>query len=177
MRISDWSSDVCSSDLNLLLDHSMIDSFLDGVDDADLAVAMVERRVLLSRYPQSRRTWLKFRQGCWSGANLFWLANDNVKPLLNLWRGVEQDRKKGMKIVAAFGPLLLAGALLRILTIQKAVFLAGRRFGVKAHIIPIPQTEECIDVDKPEDQDLEENIMANGQNGRAQGRERECMHG
>src|SRR3546814_7172682 len=85
---------------NVLLDHSIIDSFLDGVDDADLAVAMVERRVLLSRYPQSRRTWLKFRQGWWSGANLFWLANDNVKPLLNLWRGVEQDRKKGMKIVA-----------------------------------------------------------------------------
>src|SRR3546814_2208406 len=85
MRISDWSSDVCSSDL--------------------------------------------------SGANLFWLANDNIKPLLNLWRGVEQDRKKGMKIVAAFGPLLLAGALLRLLTIQQAVLLAGRRFGVKAHII------------------------------------------
>src|SRR3546814_13030352 len=84
---------------NVLLDHSIIDSFLDGVDDADLAVAMVERRVLLSRYPQSRRTWLKFRQGWWSGANIFWLANDNVKPLLNLWRGVEQDRKKGMKIV------------------------------------------------------------------------------
>src|SRR3546814_10403308 len=114
MRISDWSSDVCSSDLsslldimekgkarypllvttadNVLLDHSMIDSFLDGVDDADLAVAMVESRVLLSRYPQSRRTWLKFRQGCWLGANLFWLANDNVKPLMNLWRGVEMGR-------------------------------------------------------------------------------------
>src|SRR3546814_7336402 len=92
----------------------------------------------------------KFRQGCWAGANLFWLANDNVKPLLNLWRGVEQDRKKGMKIVAAFGPLLLAGALLRLLTIQQAVLLAGRRFGVKAHIIPMPPPEACIDVDKPE---------------------------
>src|SRR3546814_947018 len=41
---------------NVLLDHSMIASFLDGVDYADLAVAMVARRVLLSRYPQSRRT-------------------------------------------------------------------------------------------------------------------------
>src|SRR3546814_19596277 len=90
---------------NVLLDHSMIDSFLDGVDDADLAVAMVERRVLLSRYPQSRRTWLKFRQGWWLGAILFWLANDNVKQMLNLCRGVEQDRTTGLTLVAAFGPV------------------------------------------------------------------------
>src|SRR3546814_11386936 len=65
-----------------------------------------------------------------------------------------------MKIVAAFGPLLLAGALLRLLTIQQAVLLAGRRFGVKAHIIPMPQPEACIDVDKPEDKDLGESIFA-----------------
>src|SRR3546814_20393367 len=87
---------------NVLLDHSMIDSFLDGVDDADLAVAMVERRVLLSRYPQSRRTWLKLRQGCWAGATLFWLATDNVKQLLSLWRVVEkagtQRVVKGKKV-------------------------------------------------------------------------------
>src|SRR3546814_289659 len=145
---------------NVLLDHSMIDSFLDGVDDADLAVAMVERRVLLSRYPQSRRTWLKFRQGCWSGANLFWLANDNVKPLLNLWRGVEQDRKKGMKIVAAFGPLLLAGALLRRLQIQRGVLLAGRRFCWKAHNIPMHQPGEFIDGHNPEDKAQVESKMA-----------------
>src|SRR3546814_13539927 len=59
-------------------------------------------------------------------------------------------------------PLLLAGALLRLLTIQQAVLLAGRRFGVKAHIIPMPQPEACIDVDKPEDKDLVESILATG---------------
>src|SRR3546814_18772788 len=67
-----------------------------------------------------------------------------------------------MKIVAAFGPLLLAGALLRLLTIQQAVLLAGRRFGVKAHIIPLPQPAPCIDVDKPEDKDLVQRIFATG---------------
>src|SRR3546814_13029082 len=96
----------------------------------------------------------KFRQGCWAGANLFWLANDNVKPLLNLWRGVEQDRKKGMKIVAAFGPLLLAGVLFRLLMIQQAVLFAGRRFGVKAHFIPMPQQAAGICAGKPEYKEL-----------------------
>src|SRR3546814_20795408 len=85
---------------------------------------------------------------------------DTLFPYTTLFRS--QDRKKGMKIVAAFGPLLLAGALLRLLTIQQAVLLAGRRFGVKAHIIPMPQPEACIDVDKPEDKDLVESILATG---------------
>lgn len=145
---------------NVLLDHAMIDSFLGGLDRADLAVAMVERRVLLSRYPESRRTWLKFRGGWWSGANLFWLASDKVMPLLAFWHGVEQDRKKGMKIVGAFGPLLLLGALFRLLTIHQSVSRAGRRFGLAARVVPMPQAEACIDVDKAEDWELADAILA-----------------
>jgi GTP:adenosylcobinamide-phosphate guanylyltransferase len=145
---------------NALLSPAMIDSFVDGAMEADLAIAMVERRVLLSRYPESRRTWLKFRGGWWSGANLFWFANDRVMPLLDLWREVEQDRKKGMRIVGAFGPLLLLGALLRLLSIHQAVARAGRRFGVEARVVPMPQPEACIDVDKPQDRELVEAILA-----------------
>jgi GTP:adenosylcobinamide-phosphate guanylyltransferase len=145
---------------NVLLDHAMIDSFLGGLAGADLAVAMVERRVLLARYPESRRTWLKFRGGWWSGANLFWLAGDKVMPLLAFWHGVEQDRKKGMKIVGAFGPLLLLGALFRMLTIHQAVARAGRRFGLAARVVPMPQAEACIDVDKAGDWELAEAILA-----------------
>lgn len=145
---------------NVLLDHAMIDSFLGGLGGADLAVAMVERRVLLSRYPESRRTWLKFRGGWWSGANLFWLAGDKVMPLLAFWHGVEQDRKKGMKIVGAFGPLLLLGALFHMLTIHQAVSRAGRRFGLAARVVPMPQAEACIDVDKAEDKEMADAILA-----------------
>ncbi|MBK5264142.1 MAG: NTP transferase domain-containing protein [Alphaproteobacteria bacterium] len=145
---------------NVLLNHAMLDSFLTGSDGADLAVAMVEQRVLLAAFPRSRRTWLKFRGGAWSGANLFWLGNGQVKPLLDLWQGVEQDRKKGMKIVGAFGPLLLLGALLRLLDIHQAVARAGRRFGLAARVVAMPQAEACIDVDKMDDLDLAERILA-----------------
>lgn len=144
---------------NALLTSAMIDSFITGTSGADVAVAMVERRVLLASYPQSRRTWLKFRGGWWSGANLFWFANNKVKPLLALWQSVEQDRKKGMKIVGAFGPLLLIGAVLRLLTIYQAVAMAGRRFGLSARIVAMPQAEACIDVDKPGDLELAEAIL------------------
>ncbi|MGB3803388.1 MAG: nucleotidyltransferase family protein [Sphingopyxis granuli] len=145
---------------NVLLTPAMIAAFLTDAEDSDVAVAMVERKVLLARYPESKRTWLKFRGGWWSGANLFRLRGRRVLPLLDFWGRIERDRKKGLKIVAAFGPWLLIGALLRLFTIQQGVARAGRRFGLKAKVVPMAEGEACIDADKPADIELIERILA-----------------
>ena len=145
---------------NVLLTPAMIAEFLDGAEGSDVAVAMVERDVLLARYPQSQRTWLKFRGGWWSGANMFRLRGRRVLPLLDFWGRIERDRKKGLKIIAAFGPWLLIGALLRLFTIQQGVARAGLRFGLKATVVPMSAPEACIDADKPVDIELIEAIMA-----------------
>lgn len=149
---------------NILLDHDCIEAFLADVGDADVAVAMVERATLMQAYPQSRRTWLKFRNGWWSGANLFWLGSAKARSGLELWRSIEQDRKKGWRIVSAFGPLLLAGAALRVMTIHQAVARAGKRLGLRARIVDLPIPEACIDADKPEDITLIEEILARRKN-------------
>ena len=49
----------------------------------------------------SKRTWLKFRGGAYTGANLFALSSPKVAPAIDMWRSVEQDRKKGWRIVVA----------------------------------------------------------------------------
>lgn len=145
---------------NVLLTPTMIAEFLRGAEDSDVAVAMVERDVLLARYPESKRTWLKFRGGWWSGANMFRLRGRRVLPLLDFWGRIERDRKKGLKIVAAFGPWLLIGALLRLFTIQQGVARAGLRFGLNAKVVPMSEPEACIDADKPSDIELIEAIFA-----------------
>lgn len=145
---------------NVLLTPAMIAEFLVGAEDSDVAVAMVERDVLLARYPQSQRTWLKFRRGWWSGANMFRLRGQRVLPLLDFWGRIERDRKKGMKIIAAFGPWLLIGALLRLFTVQQGIARAGLRFGLKAKVVPMSEGEACIDADKPVDIELIERIFA-----------------
>lgn len=162
----DWIADkpafpllVTTAD-NVLLTGEMIDAFLAGVGDADIAAAMVERRVLTRAFPESRRTWLRFRGGAWSGANLFWLGSTHAARVLEKWREIEQDRKKGWKIVLAFGPALLLAAALRLLTVHRAIARAGRRLGVDARIVPMPMADACIDADKPEDIVLIERILA-----------------
>ncbi|MEO6113567.1 MAG: NTP transferase domain-containing protein, partial [Sphingomicrobium sp.] len=54
-----------------LLDVGMVDDFCGQAAGADLAIGLVERRALMARLPQTRRTWLRFRGGAYSGANLF----------------------------------------------------------------------------------------------------------
>jgi GTP:adenosylcobinamide-phosphate guanylyltransferase len=144
---------------NVLLDHAILDAFIADARDHDLAVGMVERRVLLSAYPGNRRTWLKFRGGAWSGANLFWLGDPKVAGVLALWRTIEQERKRGRAVIRAFGPLMLAAVGLRLLTLQQAIRIAGRRFRLDAAAVPLPFAEACIDVDSVADHQMAEAII------------------
>lgn len=144
---------------HVLLDSTMLDQFIAEATGADIAVAMVERRTLLARYPGSRRTWLKFRDGWWSGANIFWFGSASARSVITLWQEVEQDRKKGWKILAAFGPLALLGALLRILTLRGGIARIGRTFGLTARLVAMNSPEACIDADKADDVTLIESIL------------------
>jgi molybdopterin-guanine dinucleotide biosynthesis protein A len=145
---------------NPLLDQHMLHSFTQGAAGSDLAAALVERRTLLAAFPGSRRTWLPFRKGSYSGANLFWLGTGRALPLLDVWRRIEQDRKKKWRVVGAFGPLLLVAALLRLFTIHQAFARIGRKYRIKARAVVLPQAEACIDVDKPDDHALVSDILA-----------------
>lgn len=144
---------------HVLLDRAMLDQFIGEAAGADVAVAMVERANLLAHYPESRRTWLKFRDGWWSGANIFWFGSAKARPVIALWQEVEQDRKKGWKILAAFGPFALVGALLRILTLRGGMARIGRKFGLTARLVAMDSPEACIDADKPADVTLIEAIL------------------
>ena len=88
-----WPLLVTTAD-HALLDTATIDEFIAAVEGADITIGMVERANLLRRLPQTKRTWLKFRGGAYTGANLFALRSPKVAPAIEQWRAVEQDRKK-----------------------------------------------------------------------------------
>ncbi|QXQ07260.1 NTP transferase domain-containing protein [Sphingosinicellaceae bacterium] len=142
-----------------LLTTAMIAAFIAGSADTDVAVGVVERRVVLAAYPANRRTWLRFRGGAWSGANLFALQGGRARPALEMWAGVERDRKSGWRLIGQLGPLLLAGAVLRLLTLDGAVARLGTRLGLRARAVALRFAEAAIDVDKPSDHQLAELIL------------------
>jgi hypothetical protein len=121
---------------------------------------LVEKRVVAAAGRSTQRTWLPFRGGQWSGANLFRLDGPQALPLVEFWRSLEQDRKKGLKIVGAFGPALLLAALLRLLDIHAFARRAADRFGLRAKVVSMHAAEACIDADKPTDLPVIEPILA-----------------
>ncbi len=154
-----WPLFVTTAD-HPLLTVAMIDTFLRNADGAGLAVGMVERAVMQAAYPENRRTWLKFRDGHWSGANLFALGDPAAKAALTLWSAAEQDRKTAWKLFLHFGPWLAFRALTRTIGLGEGLARVGQRMGFSARLVPMPQAEAAIDVDKVSDHEQASTIFA-----------------
>ncbi|MCT2558738.1 nucleotidyltransferase family protein [Tsuneonella sp. YG55] len=148
---------------NVLLTPGILEQFLADGARADVAVGLVERRLAESAGHSTQRTWLKFRGGAWSGANLFRLGGSQVVPLVEFWRALEQDRKKGRKLIGAFGPGLLLGAALRLISIHDFADRVAARFGLSGKVVALDAAEACIDADKPADIPVIEAILARRQ--------------
>lgn len=143
-----------------LLTAEMVASFLDGAAGADVAVAVVERATVEAAHPETRRTWLRFGDGDFSGANLFALGTPAASRALDVWSEVERDRKKAVRLLFHFGPLLALRALTRTIGFDAALAKAGRRLGLTVKAVRLPFAEAAIDVDKPADLELAEQILA-----------------
>lgn len=143
-----------------LLDVQMIAEFIAQAEGADVAVGVVERQSLVGRLPQTKRTWLAFRGGAYSGANLFALGSIKALAAIEQWRSVEQDRKKGWRVLGALGPALLFGALLRLRTLDQSIAAVGRRLGLTARAVVLSNPLAAVDVDKPVDHAIVEAILA-----------------
>lgn len=142
-----------------LLTPEMVREFIEGVGSSDLAVAAVERRTVMQCYPTSKRTWLKFRHGAFSGANLFALKTPATNKALELWSKAEQDRKQALKLFWHFGPVLALRALARTISFPAALHAAGRKLGVNASLVLLRHPEAAIDVDKISDHSQVESIL------------------
>lgn len=154
-----WPLLVTTAD-HALLDPLIIDEFCGGAGASGIAIGVVERETLLRRFPQAERTWLRFGGGAYTGANLFHLKSPAVRPAIELWRSVEQDRKKAMRIVALLGPVTLLLVALRWISLDGVLAKLGRKLGFPVRAVRLSNPLAGIDVDKPADHSLVEAILA-----------------
>ena len=141
-----------------LLDGAMIDDFCTRAEGADVAIGLVEQRPLMARLPQTKRTWIGFRGGAYSGANLFALGSPKAARAVALWREVEQDRKKGWKLLTALGLPGLLG-LARLRTLDEVLAAMGGKLGLTIRAVEMANPLAAVDVDKPADLVLVEAII------------------
>ncbi|HEU4959732.1 MAG TPA: NTP transferase domain-containing protein [Sphingomonas sp.] len=143
-----------------LLRADWVRAFLDDVPrDADVAALLARRDLIEDAAPDTRRTYLRFADGDWSGCNLFHFATPAAARAIALWQAVEADRKRPWRIVRRLGPAMLLAYLARRLTLADAVARLGERAGISAAIVPARDGRAAIDVDKPADLDLARRLL------------------
>jgi GTP:adenosylcobinamide-phosphate guanylyltransferase len=127
---------------------------------ADVVAGVTAAEVIRAAYPNTQRTYLRFRDGLCSGANLFALLTSGSRPAVAFWRRVEQERKRPWRLVRAFGLGPLFAYLCGRLTLDSALARASAIIGAQIAPVRLPFAEAAIDVDKPADLALVEAILA-----------------
>lgn len=120
-------------------------------DDADVSLMLAERARVEAAAPDTRRTWLTFADGRWSGCNLFLLASPAAARAIAAWKQVEADRKRPWRIARRLGVGTLWSYWRGKLTLVEAISRLGRTLGVKAALVPASDGRAAIDVDRPAD--------------------------
>ena len=154
----EWPLLVTTAD-HALLDRDIVDEFCSASEGADVAIGVVERANLMKRFPTTKRTWLPFRGGAYTGANLFALRSRQVAPAVELWRSVEQDRKKAWRVMSILGPLMIASVALRLVSLDEVLNQLGGKLKLSMKAIRLSNPLAGVDVDKAEDHDLVEAVL------------------
>lgn len=136
-----------------LLTAERIEHFLEAArrSRADVVAGLVPAAGVRARFPDSRRTWIRFGRERYAGANLFVFLTPEARRAADFWRRAEHLRKRPLRLAALFG----AGTLLRLalgrLEPEAAFARASRVMGVRAEPVVLDEPEYAIDVDRAAD--------------------------
>jgi len=151
---------VATADHPLLKPEWIRQFIADAPDDVDVALMLASREKVQAAVPGSKRTWLKFSDGHWSGCNLFLLRTANASRALAVWKQIEALRKKPWRIAQRIGPITLARYALGLLSIRQAFTRLGRKIGVRASVVPAMDGLAAVDVDSVADLQMVRAIWA-----------------
>lgn len=122
---------------------------------ADLGYPVVPRPACEARFPGTRRTYVRLREGSFTGGNCFYLTPAAVAPAVDWLERVYAARKRPLRLARLLGPGLLLRLVLGRAGIAEAQRAADRLLGLRARAIVCADDPELgVDVDKPADLEL-----------------------
>ena len=147
---------------NVLLTPEAVSAFCTGAaaSDTDLAFGLLTEQSVSARFPNSVRTFWRFRDGGYKACNLYGLLTPQAEALVRLWRKAEKNRKKPWKVAAMMGPSLLLSFLLKRDTLAELLERVASRLKVRAAPVILPFPEIAIDVDRTADIAEAEKVLA-----------------
>jgi GTP:adenosylcobinamide-phosphate guanylyltransferase len=139
-------------------DHAMltpqiVDYFCDEASrlSCDPAVGLTAYDAVMAKFPGTRRTAIKFKDGGYSGCNLFGFLNHRSDRAAQFWRQIEQDRKKPLRMMRILGWWAIVRFLLRRIPLEEGLQLLSKKMQVRVRAVQLPFPQAAIDVDTVDD--------------------------
>ena len=145
-----------------LLTAEMVDYFCSGArqSEKDVVVGLALHKLITAKYPETKRTAIPLADGSYCSCNLFGFLTNEARTAALFWRRVESQRKKTLRVIAAFGWLNLLRYLLKRPSLEDGLERISHRIGLRAGAVLLPFPEAAVDVDTLSDWKLVESIVA-----------------
>jgi len=151
---------ISASDLPML-SIACIDEFVAGARhcDADLAYAILERRLHMARFPDVPHTWAHLRDGSYCGGGFVALKPRIFPSLARFIERLGAARKNPLHLARLFGPPVLVKYALRRLTIADAEARASHILQARVRAVRSSYPEMAVNVDRASDVALAERLL------------------
>lgn len=125
----------------------------------DAVTALARKEAVLSAHPEAQRRFYRFRDGEFSNCNLYGLSRKGMK-LAETFREGGQFAKNPMRIARALGFLNLIRLRYGLVSLDSAMKRLGKRFGVHAGAVVLPDGAHAVDVDNQRTYDIAAMLLA-----------------
>ncbi len=152
---------VATGDIPLLTPEAVVDFIrLCGDQSADLYYPVVTREASETRFPGTHRTYVRLKEGVFTGGNLFLVNPAVVESCMAKAEELFRLRKSPVAMARAIGLGLLVKLLLKRLSLAEAEGTVSRLLGIRGNVVISAYPELGVDVDKPADLELIRQVLA-----------------
>lgn len=151
----------CTGDIPFLTAGAVTD-FIDQCrhKEADFYYPITSRQAVESRFPGVKRTYVKLRDGLFTGGNLFLVRRSIMKDALPKAEGFMCLRKQPVAMARLVGFGFLFTYLFGLMTIAKAERWVSKLVNYQGAAVISDYAEIGVDVDKTTDLDLARRLLA-----------------
>lgn len=149
---SDENVLICSSDIPLITSEAINDFIIRSKSlEAEFCYPVVEKKINDLKYPEMDRTYVKVKEGKFTGGNIFFVNPQAVERQIDLVNKLMDNRKNPLKMARLFGIPFLLGLLTGRISISKIEKRASKVLGIHCKAVICEYPELGHDVDKPSD--------------------------
>jgi GTP:adenosylcobinamide-phosphate guanylyltransferase len=128
--------------------------------EGDVVVGLTPYEGVVSAFPETKRTAIKFNDGAYCGCNLFGFLNSQAYIAAQFWRQVEQQRKRPLKMMGILGWWTVVRYKMGRISLDQGLEQISRKLQIRARAILLPFPEAAVDVDTVKDWIFVKNLVA-----------------